>query len=220
MDGLVSRGLKVTRGLVLLSCGPSVRNHASFLRLHSLVSQSLFDFVLSFGGQSTLDHQIVVPLTSFVRNVYIHGLEPWEALVKSFAEDYMSLDNAPPVLVWNNYEVVKGQRVFKGTKSRLLARSNFTWRPWGIDFWKCFKCNASMQYLKFTSSGNPSQGNDWIETELQYSCNRCQSFKTCGYPLWVKAVPGKADLVQFTWPLSVEQLKYIGYRETDFQTKS
>ncbi|EIW74131.1 hypothetical protein CONPUDRAFT_140630 [Coniophora puteana RWD-64-598 SS2] len=130
----------------------------------------------------------------------------------------MSLDNVPPVLVWNQYDDQKGQRVFKGTKSKMLALSNFTWRPWGIDFWRCFKCNGTLQYLKFTTTESPRQGKDWIKTKLEYTCIRCEDFKTCDKPLWVEAVPGKADLVQFPWPLVLTQLQNIGYKERDFST--
>ncbi|KIJ57995.1 hypothetical protein HYDPIDRAFT_34599, partial [Hydnomerulius pinastri MD-312] len=65
----VETGLKVVRGLTILTCGPTVRITESFARLKALVTESLFDFVLAFAGQSTMDYLVTMPLARFVENV-------------------------------------------------------------------------------------------------------------------------------------------------------
>ncbi|KAF8444462.1 hypothetical protein L210DRAFT_3394657 [Boletus edulis BED1] len=212
---IIREGYTIVRGITLMTCGPAVHFHDSFAWLRALVDESLFDFVLAFGGSGTIGFLITPALLCFVENVYIYCLDPGTSLLCSFGKDQTTLDSTSVALIWAEYEVNGGVRVRKQVHSKVLALANPMRQPFSIDFWRCHNCQQGMQYLKFNSQGKVHSGNEWTKTKSRYTCSSYgHEMRDMKCPEWINAVgSGLNKRAEFPWPLTFTQLSELGIRD-------
>lgn len=197
------------------SQSPGPRGAVTGLLNHVLLFRSIFDFVLAFGGCSTVDSIVVPALVRFVENVYVYCMEPRTALLHSFGEDVHALDSTSVALIWAEYEVIEeGRHRRKQVNTKVFALANQLRRPWGIDFWQCHNCHRPMQYLRFNLCGKRYHGDQWIRNKVRYTCSACShEERGIGCPEWIKGVQGFKRLVEFPWPLTVAQASSLGIQD-------
>lgn len=174
----------------------------------------MLDFVLAFGGQSTIDFLVVPALLRFVENIYVFRKDPWKALIDSFGENYSAIESTCVVLIWAEYDEVDGTRKHRHISAKVLALANSLSRPWGIDLWMCAKCQARIQNLNFNTCGTHHHGRKWLCTKARYECNSCgHAVRGIECPSWVEGVYGRIPhLVSYPWPLSIQQLADVGVK--------
>ncbi|KAF8444458.1 hypothetical protein L210DRAFT_3394051, partial [Boletus edulis BED1] len=140
---IIREGYTIVRGITLMTCGPAVRFHDSFAWLRALVDESLFDFVLAFGGSGTIGFLVTPTLLCFVENIYIYCLDPGTSLLCSFGKDQTTLDSTSIALIWAEYEVNGGVWVHKQGK----VHSGNEWTKTKSRY-TCSSCGHKMRDMK------------------------------------------------------------------------
>ncbi|KAG2062446.1 hypothetical protein BDR04DRAFT_1123937, partial [Suillus decipiens] len=92
------------RGLILVTCGPAMRVNHHFDSLLTLVKEDIFDFIIGFGGASTLPVNVGPMVQSFVRNATLFGIpDVWDSLCELLASSPDVLDHNTVVIVYGSY---------------------------------------------------------------------------------------------------------------------
>ncbi|KAG1888975.1 uncharacterized protein F5891DRAFT_156716 [Suillus fuscotomentosus] len=203
------------RGLVICACGSTGRLDDSALLLTRFVKEDIFDFVLTFLSVSTMDPVVVPALNRFIENVYVYGLQMWDALEESFGEDRHALNQSPVFLSFAEMKT-NGDKVRQRTvHTRVLAYSNLRdGRPWGLDIYRCLSaaCNAPAYNIIFHPHGKQYYGKQWVQTKIKYECLECGVVqKAISCPPWIHAARSQNyGRVWYEWPLSAEHKRDIG----------
>ncbi|KAG1764977.1 hypothetical protein EV702DRAFT_1204791 [Suillus placidus] len=123
------------RGLILVTCGPAMRVSHHFDSLLTLVKDDVVDFIIGFGGASTLPVNVGPTVQAFVRNATLFGIpDVWDSLCELLASSPDVLDHNTVVIVYGSY--VEGKRV---VESREISKHRPPYRALGYEFSACAK---------------------------------------------------------------------------------
>ncbi|KAG2336725.1 hypothetical protein BDR05DRAFT_1005609 [Suillus weaverae] len=129
------------RGLFLVTRGPAMQVKTEFEELLAMVELDIFDFVIGFGGSSTLPGFVGPTVLAFIRTAAVFGgTDVWESLCDLLVTNPDVLEHTTVIAVYACY--VNGKRT---VESREVAKHS-TYRAFGYKFSTCANegCNSSM----------------------------------------------------------------------------
>ncbi|KAG1850842.1 hypothetical protein DFJ58DRAFT_661827 [Suillus subalutaceus] len=150
------------RGLILVTCGPAIRVSHHFDSLLKLVKDDTFDFVIGFGGASTLPVNVGPMVQAFVRNATLFGIpDVWDSLCELLASSPDVLDYNTVVIVYGSY--VEGKRI---VESREISKHRPPYRAFGHEFSACAKegCRPAVSDNRVSTKNG----------KVRITCAKCQ----------------------------------------------
>src|ERR1700692_470837 len=95
----------------------------------------IFDFIIGFGGSSTLPGNVGPMVQAFVRNATLFGIpDVWDSLCELLASSPDVLEYNTVVIVYGSY--VEGRRI---VESREIGKHRPPYRAFGHEFSACAK---------------------------------------------------------------------------------
>ncbi|KAI9568141.1 hypothetical protein HD554DRAFT_2172539 [Boletus coccyginus] len=166
------------RGLLLATCGPAVRVPSGFKDLRGFVDRDEFDFVLAFGGCSTISHYAKGTISQAIEGVGVDntgGL--WESLSRLAGRELKQLQMNTVVLIYRE----RGE----GVKCRQIGLHQPPMRAWGVEFSACGKegCRPTPYDFDIRDSGG----------RVHFTCRLCH---------WRSAALRDSDLKGLVFRLS------------------
>ncbi|KAG2126263.1 uncharacterized protein EDB93DRAFT_1257638 [Suillus bovinus] len=150
------------RGLILVTCGPAIRVSHHFDSLLTLVKDDIFDFIIGFGGSSTLPVHVGPTVQAFVRNATLFGIpDVWDSLCELLASSPDVLDYNTIVVVYASY--VEGKRI---VESREISKHRPPYRAFGHEFSACAKegCRPTVSDNRMSAKNG----------KVRITCAKCQ----------------------------------------------
>ncbi|KAG1829563.1 hypothetical protein DFJ58DRAFT_737265 [Suillus subalutaceus] len=150
------------RGLILVTCGPAIRVSHHFDSLLKLVKEDVFDFIVGFGGASTLPVNVGPMVQAFVRNATLFGIpDVWDSLCELLASSPDVLDHNTVVIVYGSY--VEGKRI---VESREIGKHRPPYRAFGHEFSACAKegCRPAVSDNRVSTKNG----------KVRITCAKCQ----------------------------------------------
>ncbi|KAG2338170.1 hypothetical protein BDR05DRAFT_1004413 [Suillus weaverae] len=121
--------------LILVTCGPAMQVSHHFDSLLTLVKDNVFDFIIGFGGASTLPVDIGPTVQDFVCNATLFGIpDVWDSLCKLLTSSPDMLDHNTVVIVYGSY--IEGKHV---VESREISKHHPPYCALGYEFSACAK---------------------------------------------------------------------------------
>ncbi|KAG2062894.1 hypothetical protein BDR04DRAFT_1164505 [Suillus decipiens] len=150
------------RGLFLITRGPVMQVKTEFEKVLAMVESDLFDFVIGFGGSSTLPGFVGPTVQAFIRAAAVFGCtDVWESICNLLVTNPDVLEHATVIVVYACY--VDGKRI---VESREVAKQS-AYRAFGYKFSACGNqdCNTST-----TDTIRVSRA----ENMVRMTCGECQ----------------------------------------------
>ncbi|KAG1776717.1 hypothetical protein EV702DRAFT_1046040 [Suillus placidus] len=148
-------------GLILVTCGPAMRVSHHFDSLLTLVKDNIFDYIIGFGGASTLPVNVGPTVQAFVRNATLFGiLDVLDSLYELLASSPDVLDHNTVMIVYASY--AEGKCV---VESREISKHRPPYRALGYEFSACA-----------TEGCHPAVSDNWVSTKdgkVQITCAKC-----------------------------------------------
>ncbi|KAG1818577.1 uncharacterized protein BJ212DRAFT_1479583 [Suillus subaureus] len=150
------------QGLILVTCGPATQVSHHFDSLLMLVKDNIFDFIIVFGGASTLPMNIGPMVQAFVRNATLFRIpDVWDSLCELLASSPDVLDHNTIVIVYASY--VEGKHM---VESREISKHCPPHHVFGHEFSACAKEGC-----------HPAASDNQVSTKnskVRIICAKCQ----------------------------------------------
>jgi hypothetical protein len=122
----------------------------------------IFDFIIGFGGSSTLPVNVGPMVQAFVRNATLFGIpDVWDSLCELLASSPDVLDYNTVVIVYGSY--VEGRRI---VESREIGKHRPPYRAFGHEFSACAKegCRPEVSDNRVSTKNG----------KVRITCAKCQ----------------------------------------------
>jgi hypothetical protein len=122
----------------------------------------IFDFIIGFGGASTLPVDVGPMVQSFVRNATLFGIpDVWDSLCELLASSPDVLDHNTVVIVYGSYK--EGKRI---VESREISKHRPPYRAFGHEFSACAKegCRPAVSDNRVSTRNS----------KVRITCAKCQ----------------------------------------------